>query len=76
VVQGFRQTYVDRAKTDRTDAVLIADAVRFGRLRPVPPPDPRFTALKVLTRHRHHLAQTIAAEKTRALTELFCLWGG
>jgi transposase len=76
VVQAFRQTYVDRAKTDRTDAVLIADAIRFGRLHPVPPPDPRFTALKVLTRHRHHLAQTIAAEKTRALTALFCLWGG
>ncbi len=76
VVQAFRQTYVDRAKTDRSDAVLIADAIRFGRLRPVPPPDPRFTALKVLTRHRYHLVRTVAAEKTRALTELFCLWGG
>ena len=76
IVQGFRKTYVDRAKTDPSDAYLIADAIRFGRLRPAPPPDPRYTALRVVTRHRFHLAQTIAREKHRALNELFCLWAG
>ena len=76
IVQGFRKTFVDRAKSDRTDAALIADAVRFGRLRPSPPPDPRYTALRIVTRHRFHLAKTVGIEKSRALNELFCLWGG
>ena len=76
IVQGFRKTYGDRAKTDPGDAFLIADAIRFGRLRPAPAPDPRYTALRVVTRHRFHLAQTVAREKSRALNELFCLWGG
>ena len=76
VVQGFRQTSVDRAKTDPSDAFLIADAIRFGRLRPSPAPDPRYTALRVVTRHRFQLAQTVSREKNRALNEVFCLWGG
>jgi transposase len=76
IVQGFRKTYVDRAKTDPGDAFLIADTIRFGRLRPAPAPDPRYTALRVVTRHRFHLAQTVSREKNRALNELFCLWGG
>ncbi len=76
IVQGFRKTYVDRAKTDPGDAFLIADTIRFGRLRPAPAPDPRYTALRVVIRHRFHLAQTVAREKNRALNELFCLWGG
>ena len=76
IVQGFRKTYVDRAKTDPSDAFLIADAIRFGRLRPAPAPDPRYTALRVVTRHRFHLGQTVAREKNRALNELFCLWAG
>ena len=76
IVQGFRKTYVDRAKTDPSDAFLIADAIRFGRLRPAPAPDPRYTALRVVTRHRFQLAQTVAREKNRALNELFCLWAG
>ncbi|WP_082343659.1 IS110 family transposase [Sulfobacillus thermosulfidooxidans] len=76
IVQGFRKTYVDRAKTDPGDAFLIADTIRFGRLRPAPAPDPRYTALRVVTRHRFHLAQTVSREKSRALNELFCLWGG
>lgn len=67
IVQGFRKTYGDRAKTDPGDAFLIADAIRFGRLRPAPAPDPRYTALRVVTRHRFHLAQTVAREKNRAL---------
>jgi transposase len=29
IVQSFRKTYVDRAKTDPSDAFLIADAIRF-----------------------------------------------
>ena len=74
IVQGFRKTYVDRAKTDPGDAFLVADAIRFGRLRPSPAPDPRYTALRVVTRHRFQLAQTISREKNRALNELFCLW--
>ncbi|WP_423219108.1 IS110 family transposase [Sulfobacillus thermosulfidooxidans] len=63
VVQKFRETYVDRGKTDRADAALIADVMRFGRVTPWTPPDPRYAALQVLTRHRRQLSHLITQEK-------------
>jgi transposase len=75
VVQKFGETYVDRGKTDRADAALIADVVRFGRVPPWTPPDPRYAALQVLTRHRRQLSHLITQEKNRALVQLFCIWG-
>ncbi len=75
VVEKFGETYVDRGKTDRADARLIADVLRFGRVTPWTPPDPRFAALQVLTRHRRQVSQLITQEKNRALVQLFCVWG-
>ncbi|WP_081503229.1 IS110 family transposase [Sulfobacillus thermosulfidooxidans] len=51
------------AKTDRADAALIADVMRFGRVTPWTPPDPRYAALQVLTRHRRQLSHLITQEK-------------
>jgi transposase len=76
IVQGFRKTYVDRAKTDPGDALLMADTIRLRLLRQAPAPDPRYTVWRVVTRHRFHRAQTVSREKRRALNELFCLGGG
>ncbi len=67
IVQGFRKTYRDGAKTEPVDAFLVADAIRFGRLRPAPAPEPRYTALRVVIRHRFRLAQTVLARKKPGL---------
>lgn len=75
VVEKFGETEVDRGKTDRADARLIADVLRFGRMTPWTPPDPRYAALQVLTRHRRQLSRLITQEKNRALVQLFCVWG-
>ncbi len=73
VVQKFRETYVDRGKTDRADAALIADVMRFGRVTPWTPPDPRYAALQVLTRHRRQLSHLITQKKSRVGAIVLCL---
>lgn len=71
VVAGFRKIYPDLPKTDAIDAWVIADCLRFGRIRLSPPPDPRYAPLQRLTRFRYHLAQNLTREKNRALALLF-----
>src|SRR3954454_16030838 len=72
LVHDFRKHYGALPKTDRTDAFVIAERVRFGRQ--LPPPfqlDVRYAPLQRLTRFRVHLAQTLAREKSYFLTFLF-----
>ncbi|WXJ93178.1 hypothetical protein MTCOM_21700 [Moorella thermoacetica] len=38
VIDGFKNIYTDIVKTDAVDAWVIADCLRFGRVRPTPPP--------------------------------------
>lgn len=71
VVDGFKRVYPDMAKTDTLDARVIADCLRFGRVRFTPPPDFRYAALQRLTRFRFHQAQALTREKNRALNLLF-----
>src|SRR5215218_8636147 len=57
LVRDFRKHYGALPKTDRTDAFVIAERVRFGRQ--LPPPfqlDVRYAPLQRLTRFRVHLA--------------------
>ncbi len=68
----FRGQLGPLPKTDRADAFVIAERVRFGRH--LPPPfrvDLRSAPLGRLTRFRVHLAQTLAREKSYFLTFLF-----
>ncbi|MGQ9533480.1 MAG: IS110 family transposase [Desulfotomaculales bacterium] len=44
VVDGFKRVYTDLVKTDVLDARVIADCLRFGRVRYSPPPAPRTAA--------------------------------
>jgi transposase len=77
LVHDFRQHYGALPKTDRADASVIAERVRFGRQ--LPPPfqvDVRYAPLQRLTRFRVHLAQTLAREKSYFLTFLFLKFSG
>ncbi|MBE3581740.1 MAG: IS110 family transposase [Thermoanaerobacteraceae bacterium] len=53
VIDGFKRIYPDMAKTDALDARVIADCLRFGRVRPTPPPDMTYALLQRLTRFRY-----------------------
>lgn len=71
VIDGFKDLYPDMAKTDKIDAWVIADCLRFGRVQPTPPPDLRYAPLQRLTRYRYHLIRTLTNEKNRALSLVF-----
>ena len=70
-VARFKKIYHDISKTDPLDALMIAEFLRFRRLPEPHPVDERYLALQKLTRHRFHLAQSLAQEKNRFLTNLF-----
>ena len=77
LVHDFRKNYGALPKTDRVDAFVIAERIRFGRA--LPPPfqiDVRYAPLQRLTRFRMHLAQTLAREKSYFLTFLFLKFSG
>ena len=70
-VARFKKIYPDIPKTDPLDALMIAEFLRFRRLPEPKPMDERYLALQKLTRHRFGLAQSLASEKNRFLTNLF-----
>ncbi|GAW32728.1 transposase, partial [Carboxydocella sp. JDF658] len=71
VVANFKKAYPDLPKNDWTDAWVIADRLRFGRLPENSQVDFRYLPLQRLTRLRYHLMQTISREKNYFLTNLF-----
>lgn len=77
LVKAFRPATGKRAKTDREDAHLIAERVRFGQGLPAPfAVDWRYAPLQRLTRFRVHLARALAREKDYFLTMLFLPFSG
>ena len=71
VVTNFKKSYVDLPKNDWTDAWVIADRLRFGRLPEGSQVDFRYLPLQRLTRFRYHMVQTLTREKNYFLTNLF-----
>ncbi|SES98040.1 IS110 family transposase [Anaerobranca gottschalkii] len=71
VVKGFKKTYTHLPKTDDFDAFVIADCIRFGRVKHSKLPDFRYAALQRLTRFRYHLIQNLTKEKNRALNLIY-----
>lgn len=72
LVSSFRANYGALPKTDRLDAFLIAERVRFGRNLPTPfHLDLRYAPLQRLTRFRCHLIENLAREKNYFLSFLF-----
>ena len=71
-VSKFKEAYNDLPKTDWVDAFVIADALRFGRIKnEVYCDDYRYEALKTLTRARFYAVQNLAREKQRFGNLLF-----
>jgi transposase len=67
---ALRNAGIRRAKTDRRDALILADLVRIGRTRPNYVPDDTILQLRELTRFRWGLADQIGDAKRRILTVL------
>ena len=70
-VANYIKSYVSVGNTDPIAAFMIADFARVGRIKTEPWRGPQFLALQRLTRHRLHLAEAIAREKTYMLTNIF-----
>ena len=65
-VSKFKEAYPDLPKNDWVDAFVIADCLRFGRIRSeVYMDDYRYEALKTLTRARFYAVQNLIREKQR-----------
>lgn len=77
LITTFRATFGALPKTDRIDAFLIAERIRFGRHLPAPYQlDARYAPLQRLTRFRLHLVQNLAREKNYCLSFLFLSFSG
>lgn len=64
-VSAFRNQGIRGTKTDRVDALLIAQVLRFGLQLERPPPDETLRALKQLTRYRADLTQQVVRTKNQ-----------
>lgn len=71
LIKKFKESYVDLDKTDHIDAWIIADRLRFGRLRQSVVMQEQFIALQRLTRMRYHLVHNLTREKQYFLEHLF-----
>ena len=68
---NYRKSFIGLDKTDAKDAFVIADFARVGRITSSPWRGGQFLALQRLTRHRLHITECIAREKTYMLTNMF-----
>ncbi|TBL81848.1 IS110 family transposase [Paenibacillus thalictri] len=71
LINKFREAYADLDKTDRLDAWIIADRLRFGRLTTTIVMQERYLALQRITRMRFHLVHNLTREKQYFLQNLF-----
>jgi transposase len=69
-VHAFRQSGVRKVKSDRTDAVWIAEFLRFSQPEPAQPTTTLFLQLKDLSRFRYHLSDQIGDAKRKLLSVL------
>jgi len=68
---NYRKSFVDMDKTDPLDAYIIADFARCGRITSEPWRGAQFLALQRLTRHRLHLVESIAKEKSYMVSNIY-----
>ena len=71
MVSNYRKSFIGIGKTDPTDAFVIADFARVGRISTEPWRGSQFLALQRLTRHRLHLSECITREKTYMVSNIF-----
>jgi transposase len=70
-VKNYKKSFTDLPKNDSIDSFVIADFARVGRITIQPWRGSQYLALQRLTRHRMHIVECIAREKTYALNNIF-----
>lgn len=76
-VSKFKEPYPDLPKNNWVDAFVIADCLRFGRIRSeVYMDDYRYESPKTLTRARFYAVQNLIREKQRFANQLFLKCSG
>ncbi len=76
LVRNFKRAYSDKEKTDKVDAFVIADRLRFGRLPEPYESHQPYLPLRRLTRYRFHIVKSINREKAYFLTHLYLKFSG
>ena len=72
LIEKYKETFVDRSKTDPEDAFLCADYVRIGKCKGLPPVmGYQKIALQRLTRQRKHIAEQLGIEKQYLSSNLY-----
>ncbi|WP_279230380.1 IS110 family transposase [Thermohalobacter berrensis] len=71
LIKKFKESYVDLDKTDKIDAFIIADRLRFGKLPLTVIMQEQYIALQRLIRMRFRLVQNLTREKQYFLQNLF-----
>lgn len=70
-VSNYKKSFNDLGKNDGIDSFVIADFARVGRISIKPWRGSQYLALQRLTRHRMHIIECIAREKTYMLNNIF-----
>ena len=70
-VAKYKESFNSLDKNDGIDSFVIADFARVGRISIKPWRGAQYLALQRLTRHRLHIAECIAREKTYVLNNIF-----
>jgi len=70
-VKNYKKSFNDLGKNDGIDSFVIADYARVGRISIKPWRGSQYLALQRLTRHRMHITECIAREKTYMLNNIF-----
>lgn len=71
LVRNFKKAYPVKSKTDKYDAFIIADKLRFGRLPEEYTPFNEYEPLKKLTRTRFHILKQLEREMNYFLSNLY-----
>lgn len=70
-MKNYKKSFNDIGKNDGIDSFVIADFARVGRISIKPWRGSQYLALQRLTRHRMHITECIAREKTYMLNNIF-----
>ena len=71
MIHNYGKSFIGLSKTDPSDAFVIADFARVGRINIEPWRGSQYLALQRLTRHRLHLVECITREKTYMVSNIF-----
>lgn len=71
IIKNARKSFSDLPKTDSTDAYVIAERLKNGKLPPYTKFNPQYFALRFLTRARFDIVSKIVSLKSRFVSMLF-----